>query len=112
MNPTATVTAEEIINQLFNTREGWADPYPFYRQLHEVAPFYRSERDGVWYACRHDTVQQLLLDSRVGHDEKLVFRRPGGLSEAQRKRFEERFAKRRRRGCYHSRCQSVFPRCL
>ena len=98
MNPTATVTAEEIINRLFNTREGRADPYPFYRQLHEVAPFHRSERDGVWYACRHDTCQQMLLDPRFGHDEKRVFRRPGGMSEAQRKRLEERFAKRRRRG--------------
>jgi cytochrome P450 len=99
MNPTATTTtADEILDRLFNTEEGRNDPYPIYRQLHEIAPFHRNERDKIWYACRHDTCQAVLLDNRMGHDQQRLFRRPGGMSEAQRKRFEERMAKRRQRG--------------
>jgi cytochrome P450 len=99
MNPTATATADELLDRLFNTEEGREDPYPIYKQLHEVAPFHRNEKDGIWYACRHETCQAILLDNRMGHDNERMFRRaPGGLSEKQRKRIEERLAKRKRRG--------------
>ena len=98
MNPTATATADELLDRLFNTEEGREDPYPIYKQLHEIAPFHRNPKDGIWYACKHETCQAILLDSRVGHNQERLFRRPGGMSEAQRKRFEERLAKRRRRG--------------
>jgi cytochrome P450 len=52
----------------------------------------------MWYAARHDTCQQVLWDARLGHDEKRLIRRPGGMREEQRRHLEERLAKRRRRG--------------
>lgn len=98
MNPTATATADELLDRLFNTEEGREDPYPIYKQLHEIAPFHHNEKDGIWYASKHETCQAVLLDNRTGHDQERLFRRPGGMSDAQRKRLEERLAKRRRRG--------------
>jgi cytochrome P450 len=92
-----TIVAEDVLHDLLLTDEGRANPYPLYRALHEQAPFYRSERDGVWYACRHATCRQLLLDDRLGHDEERMFRRPG-MTEAQVRRLRERLALRRRRG--------------
>jgi cytochrome P450 len=98
MNPIATTSADELFDLLFNTAEGRRDPYPIYRQLHEVAPFHRNARDGIWYAARHATCQRVLLDPRLGHDQDRLFERPGGMSEEQKRRLQERLEKRRRRG--------------
>jgi cytochrome P450 len=96
--PTATTRADALLERLFNTREGRVDPYPIYRELHEIAPFHRSVKDGIWYAARHETCHQVLLDQRLGHDQQRLFQRPGGMTPEQRRRMEERLAKRRRRG--------------
>ncbi|MGH2721537.1 MAG: cytochrome P450 [Actinomycetota bacterium] len=98
MNPIATTSADELFDRLFNTEEGRRDPYPIYRRLHGTAPFHRNLKDDIWYASRHDTCQQVLLDPRLGHDQDRLFERPGGMSEEQRRMFEERLEKRRRRG--------------
>ena len=98
MNPIATTSADELFDLLFNTAEGRHDPYPIYRQLHEIAPFHRNLKDGIWYAARHDTCQQVLLDPRLGHDQDRLFERPGGMSEEQKRMLEKRLEKRGRRG--------------
>jgi cytochrome P450 len=93
----ARTEADEILDRLLNEPEGKADPYPLYRRLHEIAPFHQSTLDGKWYVTRYDTCQQVLLDSRFGHSQERLFRRPGGMTPEQDQRFEERMAKRRRR---------------
>jgi cytochrome P450 len=98
MNPTATTTADDLFERLFNTVEGKRDPYPIYRELHRIAPFHRNAKDGIWYAARHDTCQQVLFDARLGHDQERLFQRPGGMTAEQKRLLEERLEKRRRRG--------------
>jgi cytochrome P450 len=92
-----TITADDVLRDLLTTDEGKRDPYPFYRALHDLAPFHRSEADGMVYACRYDTCRQLLLDPHLGHDEEKFFRRPG-MTDAQRERMRKRMEKRRQRG--------------
>ncbi|MGH9035826.1 MAG: hypothetical protein ACRD0O_08670, partial [Acidimicrobiia bacterium] len=69
-----TITADDVLRDLLTTDEGKRDPYPFYRALHDLAPFHRGQADGMWYACRYDTCRQLLLDPHLGHDEEKFFR--------------------------------------
>ncbi|MGH8989971.1 MAG: cytochrome P450 [Acidimicrobiia bacterium] len=92
-----TITADDILGDLLRTPEGRADPYPFYRALHEVAPFHRHGADGMWYATRYEACRNLLRDPRLGHDEERMFRRPG-MTEAELERMKARMEKRRRRG--------------
>jgi cytochrome P450 len=92
-----TITPDDVLRELLTTETGRTDPYPFYRTLHEQAPFHRWADDGFWYACRYETCRQALLDPRLGHDEEKMFRRPG-MTEAQRERIRRRMEKRRRRG--------------
>lgn len=96
MTPTRSV--DEILHRLFNTPEGRADPYPLYRELQGAPPVFRSQRDGLWYTCRHELCHQLLLDQRMGHNEEQVPLRPGGMGEEQKRRLDELLARRRRRG--------------
>jgi cytochrome P450 len=96
MTPTRSV--DEILHRLFNTPEGRADPYPLYRELQGAPPVFRSQRDGLWYTCRHELCHQLLLDQRMGHNEEQVPLRPGGMGEEQKRRLDEFLARRRRRG--------------
>ncbi|MGH2731501.1 MAG: cytochrome P450 [Actinomycetota bacterium] len=91
-----TLTADDILNRLFNTPEGRRDPYPLYRMLHERAPFHRRGQDDIWYACHHTTCRKILLDNRLGHDQETMFRRPG-RTDGQLRRLSDRMAPGRRR---------------
>src|SRR5262245_51064076 len=44
-----------------------ADPYPFYRQLRETAPVYKTPA-GFWLLSRYDDVHFCLRDKRFGKD--------------------------------------------
>ncbi|MGH8974207.1 MAG: cytochrome P450 [Acidimicrobiia bacterium] len=92
-----TITADDVLRDLLTSEEGKRDPYPFYRALHDMAPFHKWADDGMWYACRYDTCRALLLDPHLGHDEERMFRRPG-MTEAQKERMRRRMEKRRQRG--------------
>jgi cytochrome P450 len=94
---TTTVPAADVLRRVVATAEGWADPYPLYRQLLEQADLHRREPDDLWYAVRHRTCQQLLKDNRLGHDSTRPFRRPG-TGEVPSPRLREHFERRRRRG--------------
>ena len=74
---TTTAPAADVLRRVVATTEGWADPYPLYRQLLEQADLHRSEPDDLWYAVRHRTCRQLLRDNRLGHDSTRPLRRPG-----------------------------------
>jgi cytochrome P450 len=76
-----TVTADDIFEELFLSREGEANPYPLYRVLHELGPIHRWSRDGVWYATGYETCRELLINPKIGHDEQRIFRRPGMTEE-------------------------------
>jgi cytochrome P450 len=95
---TPTTSVDGVLHRLFNTPEGRADPYALYRELQEAPPVLHSERDGLWYTCRHEICHQVLLDQRMGHIEEEVLRRPGGLGEEERRRLDALLARRRRRG--------------
>lgn len=94
---TTTVPAADALHRVMATAEGWADPYPLYRQLLEQADAHRSERDDLWYAFRHRTCRQLLQDNRLGHDSTRPLRRPG-MGEVRSPALREHFERRRRRG--------------
>jgi cytochrome P450 len=94
---TTTVPAADALHRVMATPEGWADPYPLYRQLLQHADVHRSERDDLWYAFRHRTCRQLLQDNRLGHDSTRPVRRPG-MGEARSPALREHFERRRRRG--------------
>jgi cytochrome P450 len=94
---TTTVPAADALHRVMATAEGWADPYPLYRQLLGQADMHRSERDDLWYAFRHRTCRQLLQDNRLGHDSTRPLRRPG-MGEVRSPALREHFERRRRRG--------------
>ncbi len=94
---TTTLSAADALHRVMATAEGWADPYPLYRQLLEQPDMQRSERDDLWYAFRHRTCRQLLQDNRLGHDSTRPLRRPG-LGEVRSPALREHFERRRRRG--------------
>jgi cytochrome P450 len=97
MAMTTTVPAADALHRVMATAEGWADPYPLYRQLLEQADVYRSEHDDLWYAFRHRTCRQVLQDNRLGHDSTRPLRRPG-MGEVRSPRLREHFERRRRNG--------------
>lgn len=94
---TTTVPAADALRRVMATAEGWADPYPLYRQLLEQADVHRSEPDDLWYAFSHRTCRQLLQDNRLGHDSTRPLRRPG-MGEVRSPALREHFERRRRRG--------------
>ena len=49
---------------LLGTEEGRQDPYLLYKALRDIAPLFRSELDGHWYASRYDDCKAILVDPR------------------------------------------------
>ncbi len=92
-----TVSVADALHRVVATADGWADPYPLYRQVLEQPDLQRSERDDLWYAFRHRSCRQLLQDNRLGHDSAGPLRRPG-LGEVRSPALREHFERRRRRG--------------
>jgi cytochrome P450 len=87
-----TITADDVLEQMFFTPEGEANPYPLFRVLHDMGPLHRWSRDGCWYVTGYDAVRDLLVNPRIGHDDERMFRRPGMTAEqvdAQRARMAE-----------------------
>ena len=66
MTLTTSISADDLLGQLFAGQDGHPDPYPLYRSLREAAPVHRSARDGVWYISRHADCLKLLLDTGCG----------------------------------------------
>jgi cytochrome P450 len=62
---TDNVAAEDVVRDLFFTREGRANPYPRYHQLRELAPVYRSEALQAWLLTRYDDCKSALRDPRL-----------------------------------------------
>jgi len=89
MQVTTAVTkaADAILRQILG--ESRHDPYPLYHQLRSLAPLYRSELDGLWYASRFADCHQILLDSRCGRKPARAVR-GYGTSEEEFERFRER----------------------
>ncbi|MBI1816901.1 MAG: cytochrome P450 [Deltaproteobacteria bacterium] len=59
--------AERVVNELFFTPEGRADPYPLYHQLRETAPVHRTKM-GMWLLSRYDDCWAAMRDPRLGKD--------------------------------------------
>lgn len=89
--------SENLFQQLWAAPSRRQDPYPVYRQLRELAPVHRGEREGVWYAFGYDACRELLTDPRVGHDEHLLGALRRVPAEA-RARLERRLDLQRRTG--------------
>ena len=87
MTTTVTKAADAILRGILGKSRH--DSHPLYHQLRSIAPLYRSEFYGLWYASRFADCHQILLDSRCG-------RKPGravrgyGTSEEEFERFRER----------------------
>jgi cytochrome P450 len=75
---------DELLHRLLATTEGHADPYPLYRALRTVAPFHRSDLDGVWYVSGFATARRVLLDPCLGKGPRLTIRRHGVPEERVR----------------------------
>ena len=83
--------ADQVLDRLVSP-EGRDDPYPLYRELRELAPFYRSGWDGLWYASGYDDCKAVLVDPRCGrHPDGMIPHRHG-----MNPRFAEQFRKRLR----------------
>jgi cytochrome P450 len=90
---TVTITttrspADEILHVLLATEEGRQDPYLLYRALRDIAPLFRSELDGHWYASRYDDCKAILVDPRAGRGSGMVTRY--GQNPALAERFSRR----------------------
>ena len=59
--------AEGVVNRLFFTPEGRADPYPLYHQLRQTAPVHRAKL-GMWLLTRYDDCWAAMRDPRLGKD--------------------------------------------
>lgn len=57
--------AEAVVETLFFTPEGRADPYPSYHRLRELAPVFRSEKLQTWLLTRHADCKAALRDPRL-----------------------------------------------
>jgi cytochrome P450 len=73
---------------LLGTEEGRQDPYLLYRALRDIAPLFRSELDGHWYASRYDDCKAILVDPRAGRGPGMVARY--GQNPALAERFSRR----------------------
>ncbi|HEV7862114.1 MAG TPA: cytochrome P450 [Acidimicrobiia bacterium] len=80
--------ADEILHVLLGTEEGRQDPYLLYRALRDIAPLFRSELDGHWYASRYDDCKAVLVDPRAGRGSGMVTRY--GQNPALAERFLRR----------------------
>ncbi|HEY4408443.1 MAG TPA: cytochrome P450 [Acidimicrobiia bacterium] len=80
--------ADEILHVLLGTEEGREDPYLLYRALRDIAPLFRSELDGHWYASRYDDCKAILVDPRAGRGPGMVVRY--GQNPALAERFNRR----------------------
>ncbi|MGH9011959.1 MAG: cytochrome P450, partial [Acidimicrobiia bacterium] len=76
--------ADEILHVLLGTEEGRQDPYLLYRALRDIAPLFRSELDGHWYASRYDDCKAILVDPRTGRGPGMVSRYGQNPALAQR----------------------------
>jgi cytochrome P450 len=59
--------AEQVVEQLFFTPEGRANPYPLYHQLRQTAPVHRAKL-GMWLLSRYDDCWAAMRDPRLGKD--------------------------------------------
>jgi len=59
--------AESVVNQLFFTPEGRANPYPLYHRLRETRPVHRTKL-GLWLLSRYDDCWAAMRDPRLGKD--------------------------------------------
>jgi cytochrome P450 len=57
--------AERIVEQLFFTPEGRANPYPLYHELRATRPVHRTAR-GMWLLSRYDDCWAAMRDPRFG----------------------------------------------
>ena len=80
--------ADEILHVLLGTEEGRQDPYLLYKALRDIAPLFRSELDGHWYASRYDDCKAILVDPRAGRGPGMVTRY--GQNPALAERFTRR----------------------
>lgn len=80
--------ADEILHVLLGTEEGRQDPYLLYKALRDIAPLFRSELDGHWYASRYDDCRAVLVDPRAGRGPAMVTRY--GQNPALAERFGRR----------------------
>jgi cytochrome P450 len=89
MQVTTTVTkaADAILRRILVESRG--DPYSLYHQLRSLAPLYRSELDGLWYASRYADCHRILLNPRCGRKPDRPVR-GYGVSEEEFERSRER----------------------
>jgi hypothetical protein len=80
--------ADEILHVLLGTEAGRQDPYLLYRALRDIAPLFRSELDGHWYASRYDDCKAILVEPRAGRGPGMVTRY--GQNPELAKRFVRR----------------------
>lgn len=73
---------------LLGTEEGRQDPYLLYKALRDIAPLFRSELDGHWYASRYDDCKAILVEPRAGRGPGMVARY--GQNPALAQRFVKR----------------------
>ena len=59
--------AEAVVEQLFFTPEGRANPYPLYHRLRETNPVHRAGL-GMWLLSRYDDCWAAMRDPRLGKD--------------------------------------------
>jgi cytochrome P450 len=59
--------AERVVERLFFTPEGRADPYPLYHELRAANPVHRTSR-GLWLLSRYDDCWAAMRDPRFGKD--------------------------------------------
>jgi cytochrome P450 len=76
--------ADEILHVLLATEEGRQDPYLLYKALRDIAPLFRSDLDGHWYASRYDDCKAILVDPRAGRGPGMVSRYGQNPALAQR----------------------------
>ena len=82
--------ADEILHVLLGTEEGRQNPYLLYKALRDIAPLFRSELDGNWYASRYDDCKAILVEPRAGRGPGMVTR------YGQNPALAQRFARRMR----------------
>ncbi|HET7041623.1 MAG TPA: cytochrome P450 [Gemmatimonadales bacterium] len=80
--------ADEILHVLLATEEGRQDPYLLYKALRDIAPLFRSELDGHWYASRYDDCKAILVAPQAGRGPGMVTRY--GQNPALAERFTRR----------------------
>ncbi len=76
--------ADEILHVLLGTEAGRQDPYLLYKALRDIAPLFRSELDGHWYASRYDDCKAILVEPRAGRGPGMVSRYGQNPALAQR----------------------------